>query len=187
MVYFVEYARYNKRVISKNYMKKLSTNEWVAVAVVIVIVAVLLLFTTLFSTARPATQNDQQKNMQQGNIQGDQLPNPSFKAEDTVIGKGDEAVVGKTVSLNYTGTLENGKVFDSSIPRGEPFTFTLGQGQVIQGWEQGILGMKVGGKRRLVIPGDMAYGNQAIPGPDGSVLIPANATLIFDVELVEVK
>lgn len=100
---------------------------------------------------------------------------------DTVQGAGAEAVAGKTVTVNYVGTLENGTVFDASANHGQPFTFTLGAGKVIQGWDEGIVGMKVGGKRHLVIPPDKGYGPQAI----GS--IPANSTLIFDVELLSVQ
>lgn len=98
------------------------------------------------------------------------------------LGTGPEAKAGDTVSVNYTGMLVDGTVFDSSIPRGEPITFTLGVGQVIPGWDQGIAGMKVGGKRHLVIPPELAYGNQAVGG-----VIPANSTLVFDVELMAVQ
>jgi|TARA_B100001971_G_C18267810_1_gene595617 FKBP-type peptidyl-prolyl cis-trans isomerase len=99
---------------------------------------------------------------------------------DTVIGTGEEAVAGKIITVHYTGTLTNGAKFDSSIDRGEPFRFILGAGQVIQGWEQGFAGMKVGGKRSLVIPANMAYGDRAIGA------IPAGSTLLFDVELLAV-
>lgn len=102
--------------------------------------------------------------------------------ENKVVGTGDEAVAGKTVFVNYTGTLENGTKFDSSYDRGEPIDFVLGTGRVIKGWDMGIAGMKVGGKRRLVIPAALAYGNQAVGG-----VIPANAVLVFEVELVGVK
>lgn len=100
---------------------------------------------------------------------------------DTVVGKGAEAVSGKNVTVHYTGTLKDGTKFDSSVDRKEPFTFTLGAGQVIKGWDQGLLGMKVGGKRKLTIPAELAYGANAVGA------IPANSTLIFDVELLEVK
>jgi FKBP-type peptidyl-prolyl cis-trans isomerase len=100
---------------------------------------------------------------------------------DTVVGSGAEATPGKTVSVNYVGMLQDGTVFDASANHGSPITFTLGSGQVIPGWEQGIAGMKVGGKRHLVIPPDLGYGAQA-NGP-----IPANSTLVFDVELVAVQ
>lgn len=101
--------------------------------------------------------------------------------EDVVVGKGAEATNGKSVTVHYTGTLKDGTKFDSSVDRKEPFTFTLGAGQVIKGWEQGIQGMKVGGKRKLTIPPELAYGANAVGA------IPANSTLIFDVELLEVK
>lgn len=100
---------------------------------------------------------------------------------DSVVGKGAEAVNGKTVSVHYTGKLTNGNVFDSSVSRGLPFEFPLGGGMVIEGWELGIAGMKVGGKRTLTIPPELGYGSQDM----GS--IPPNSTLIFDVELLGVK
>ena len=108
---------------------------------------------------------------------------PASKVEttDTVVGKGAEAVAGKTITVHYTGTLKDGTKFDSSVDRKEPFTFNLGSGQVIKGWEQGIVGMKVGGKRKLVIPPELAYGPNAVGA------IPANSVLLFDVELLEVK
>ncbi len=102
--------------------------------------------------------------------------------EDIQVGTGAEAVPGKTITVNYTGTLTNGTVFDSSYGRNEPFTLQLGSGQVIPGWEQGLQGMKVGGKRRLTIPSALGYGTQGA----GST-IPPNATLIFEVELLDVK
>ncbi len=100
--------------------------------------------------------------------------------DDVKIGGGEEAVAGKTVRVHYVGRLENGQEFDSSIKRGQPFEFTLGAGMVIAGWEEGILGMKEGGERTLVIPPQFGYGDRAI-GP-----IPPNSTLLFSVELVEV-
>ena len=100
--------------------------------------------------------------------------------EDTIVGDGDEAVTGKTVVVNYTGAFEDGKVFDTSVGRA-PFEFTLGAGQVIAGWDQGVVGMKVGGQRVLIIPSDLGYGDQGY-GP-----IPGKATLVFEIELLEVK
>lgn len=105
-----------------------------------------------------------------------------LKIEDLKVGDGKEAVAGKTVSVHYTGTLVDGKKFDSSVDRGQPFLFPLGQGRVIQGWDKGVQGMKVGGKRKLTIPPAMGYGAQGAGG-----VIPPNATLLFDVELLEVK
>jgi FKBP-type peptidyl-prolyl cis-trans isomerase len=103
--------------------------------------------------------------------------------EDIEIGTGKEAQAGNTVTAHYHGTLTNGKVFDSSYQRNEPFSFKLGAGMVIKGWDEGIAGMKVGGKRRLTIPPDLAYGKRGA----GSGLIPPDATLVFDVELVAVN
>ncbi len=105
---------------------------------------------------------------------------PKVEITDSVVGKGAEAVAGKSVTVNYTGTLKDGTKFDSSIGR-EPFVFNLGSGQVIKGWEQGIPGMKVGGKRKLVIPPELAYGANTVGA------IPANSTLTFEVELLDVK
>lgn len=102
---------------------------------------------------------------------------------DEVIGTGAEAKAGDTVTVNYSGTLLNGKKFDSSYDRGTPFSFQLGVGGVIKGWDQGVSGMKVGGKRKLVIPPELAYGSREM----GNGAIPANSTLVFEVELLGVK
>ena len=98
-------------------------------------------------------------------------------------GTGERAQNGDRVTVHYVGALENGTKFDSSIDRGQPFTFTLGAGQVIKGWDLGILGMKKGEKRRLTIPPEYAYGSRGIPGGP----IPPNATLIFEVELLKIE
>ena len=109
---------------------------------------------------------------------------------DTKVGTGPEATVGSTVYMHYTGwlykpmaTRQRGRQFDSSITRGEPLDFVLGTGRVIKGWDQGVLGMKVGGKRTLIIPAHLAYGKRGAPGGG----IPPDADLIFDVELVKIK
>lgn len=126
------------------------------------------------------SQEDIQKQLQE------QLANQNkgekVESTDITIGNGAEAVTGKEVTVHYTGTLTDGKKFDSSLDRNEPFSFTIGSGQVIPGWEQGVAGMKVGGKRKLVIPPSLAYGEQS-PSPD----IPPNSTLVFEIELLEVK
>jgi FKBP-type peptidyl-prolyl cis-trans isomerase len=101
---------------------------------------------------------------------------------DITVGDGPEARSGQKVTVHYTGWLKNGTKFDSSLDRGQPFVFGLGQGQVIKGWDMGVAGMKVGGKRRLIIPADLGYGARGAAG-----VIPPNAQLIFDVELLGVN
>jgi FKBP-type peptidyl-prolyl cis-trans isomerase len=103
--------------------------------------------------------------------------------DETKAGTGAQAVAGKTVKVHYTGTFPDGTVFDSSVSRGDPIEFELGRGRVIKGWDEGIALMKVGGKARLTIPPELAYGERG----EGGGVIPPNATLVFDVELVEMK
>jgi FKBP-type peptidyl-prolyl cis-trans isomerase len=101
--------------------------------------------------------------------------------EDIMVGSGAAVVSGDTVSVHYVGRLASGEEFDNSEKRGAPFSFTVGEGRVIAGWEQGLVGMKKGGQRILVIPADLAYGNRQV-GP-----IPPNATLVFSIELLDIK
>ena len=99
---------------------------------------------------------------------------------EIVVGTGVEARVRKRVTVHYTGCFQDGRKFDSSVDRKKPFTFTLGVGEVIKGWDEGVATMKVGGKRRLIIPPELAY------GASGQGSIPANATLIFDIDLLDI-
>lgn len=104
-----------------------------------------------------------------------------LQIQDEVVGTGAEAVPGKKVTVNYVGTLVDGTKFDSSYDHGTPFSFNLGAGEVIVGWDQGVAGMKIGGKRKLIVPPSLGYGSQTV-GP-----IPANSTLVFEVELLGVE
>lgn len=170
------------------------TSTGIAVAVAIVVVGGFLFFgSSIFSFFGPAqalgepefattTLTTQQPMNEESTMELPQQLPTSLTIKDTVVGDGAEAVAGKTVTVHYLGMLPDGTVFDGSKKRGQPFTFTLGAGQVIQGWDQGVAGMKVGGTRQLIIPPDMGYGAQGAGG-----VIPPNATLIFEVELLDVK
>ncbi len=102
-----------------------------------------------------------------------------LEIEDQIVGEGDEATAGQTVEVHYTGWLTDGTKFDSSHDRNQTFSFKLGGGQVIAGWDQGVAGMKIGGSRKLTIPADLGYGERGAGG-----VIPPNATLVFKVELI---
>jgi len=137
---------------------------------------------TVFALTAPSWHSPAMAQGAQGKMS--ELPS-GLKYTDSKVGDGAAATAGHKVSVHYTGWLDNkgekGKKFDSSVDRGEPFSFTLGGGQVIKGWDQGVAGMKVGGKRTLVIPPELGYGARGAGG-----VIPPNATLIFDVELLKV-
>jgi FKBP-type peptidyl-prolyl cis-trans isomerase FkpA len=148
-----------------------------SLAVIVLIVGGVLVFGKGSNNA-----NGSQPAQSSGSPAASASPAGKLEVTDEVVGTGDEAVAGKTVTVNYVGTLTNGKKFDSSYDRNQPFDFKLGGGQVIKGWDEGVAGMKVGGKRKLVIPPDLGYGAQGA-GSD----IPPNATLVFEVELLGVK
>lgn len=118
---------------------------------------------------------------QTNNQENSKITESGLSITDIAVGEGDQAKQGQTVTVNYTGTLENGDQFDTSIGRA-PFSFPLGAGRVIKGWDEGVVGMKVGGKRRLTIPPELGYGSRGA----GNV-IPPNATLIFEIELLKVN
>jgi len=109
-----------------------------------------------------------------------------LKYQDIKVGTGKSPKKGDMVVVHYTGTFENGEKFDSSLDRGRPFEFRIGMGQVIKGWDEGVASMKTGGKRKLIIPGKLAYGDKGI-SQGGKTIIPPNATLLFDVELLDIK
>ena len=149
---------------------KLDQREWIATIVALFVVGFFFIF-------GPGLISIFTNNKTTGIV----TQKPQLLTTDTVIGTGQVAVSGNRVTVNYTGRLVDGKIFDSSISRNEPFQFVLGAEQVIKGWDEGIIGMKVGGKRTLSIPSELGYGAKDY-GP-----IPANSTLIFDVELLKVE
>jgi peptidylprolyl isomerase len=154
-------------------MKKLTFKEAIAVAASIGVIGFLLFGSSIVALFNPNNNKASQTAMK--------TPSTGVATEDIIVGTGETAKAGDTITVNYIGTLTDGKVFDSSYDRKQPFTFVLGQGKVIRGWEEGFKGMRVGGKRRIIIAPDYGYGAQNI-GP-----IPANSTLIFDVELLNVS
>lgn len=147
------------------------------IAIIIAVVAVLISALYIFKIVELPGQSQPVASKQTSQA----TPQEELKIEDIVIGTGDEVKSGDTIVIHYKGTLEDGTQFDSSYDRGEPFETKIGVGEVIQGWDEGVVGMKTGGKRRLIIPPSLGYGEQAVG------TIPANSTLIFDVELVEIK
>lgn len=157
---------------------------------VVVVVAAAILAVTVIALSLAVAQTAPAKKaparpMASGptKVTGEGTKTPSgLQYWDIKVGTGAEAATGQHVKVDYTGWLTNGKKFDSSVGTGRPFDFTLGQAQVIKGWDEGIVGMKVGGKRQLHIPPDLAYGEKGY-----DTVIPPNSTLIFDVRLVEVK
>ena len=149
-------------------------------ALIIIITILILMAFGAYVWLKPLPPKKEPQNQNQDNSQN--LNTQKMKIETLQEGTGAEAKTGDTVVVNYVGTLENGTKFDSSIDRGETFSFTLGENRVIQGWELGVLGMKIGEKRKLTIPPELGYGDQAVGN-----IIPANSTLIFEVELIEIK
>jgi FKBP-type peptidyl-prolyl cis-trans isomerase len=149
-------------MIGKRHMKRLLQT------LVLILIAMPLIVTSLIVTSMwaPVAAHAQ----------------PGLQITDQIVGTGQEATPHSLVTVHYTGWLMDGKKFDSSVDRNEPFTFSLGRGDVIPGWDQGVQGMRVGGKRELIIPPQLAYGERGYPGA-----IPPNATLKFDVELLDVK
>lgn len=172
-------------------MRKITFREGLAVAVALVAVYVFFIGYNPFAAQQPSaaagsqaaaageeTSMQNNKTENQGQTQNAAAAPQGLGVTDTRLGTGAAVQDGDTVTVNYTGMLLNGTKFDSSYDRGQPFTFTVGAGQVIKGWELGLVGMKVGGARRLVIPPELGYGAASV-GP-----IPANSTLVFDIELL---
>ena len=164
------------------------TPTGIAITLALVVVATFFIFPGLFPFRSSSPSNDSQAQVITNTQTASTMPTEpvtELTMRDDVVGTGATAAAGDSVTVNYVGALTNGTVFDASASHQETvngFTFNLGAGQVIKGWDQGIVGMKEGGKRTLVIPASLAYGSQAV----GDV-IPANSTLIFEVELLKVQ
>ncbi len=155
-------------------MRTLRRQEYIALTIALAVIGFFFVFG---GSVLQAVGSASRKSSPDSLINSQQIMNIS----DTVVGSGPEAMPGKQVTVHYIGKFTDGRVFDSSISRGQPFTFILGAGQVITGWDKGLAGMKVGGKRILVIPPEFGYGSRDV-GP-----IPANSTLVFEVELLDVS
>jgi FKBP-type peptidyl-prolyl cis-trans isomerase len=151
----------------------------------VVVVIIILAFSAIFAAAQSAAKKAATPNTDApSKVTGAGVKTPSGLIYwDIRVGNGQTAKEGSHVRVHYTGWLTTGKKFDSSVDAGKPFDFTIGNGEVIKGWEEGIAGMRVGGKRQLRIPPSLGYGAEGTPGGP----IPANATLVFDVQLLGVQ
>ena len=162
------------------------TQTGIAVALALVVVIMFFMLPGLSPFGRTPVDQSQTLPIDTEQSASNIMPTENvtqLQMVDIVIGTGAVATAGDSVTVNYVGSLTNGTVFDASANRGnEGLTFTLGVGQVIKGWDLGVAGMKEGGKRKLVIPASLAYGDQAVGG-----VIPANSTLVFEVELLKVQ
>lgn len=157
-------------------MARVSKHEAIGVATALVVVFGFLFFGNyIFQKAAP-----KEKTQAASSVTANSQDAQTSGVQDTTLGNGPAVKSGDTVSVNYIGTLVDGTKFDSSYDRGEPISFTVGSGQLIKGFDEGVVGMQVGGKRKLTIPPELGYGAQAV-GP-----IPANSTIIFEVELVKI-
>jgi FKBP-type peptidyl-prolyl cis-trans isomerase FkpA len=156
-------------------------NQRIAIIVVVVLLLAAAAF-LVYSTSRPEQPGAGQSAAGLPDITNLTTTDSGLQYKDVTVGSGAEAQAGNTVSVHYTGWLTDGTKFDSSLDRGQPFSFSLGSGGVIAGWDEGVAGMKIGGKRILVIPANLGYGASGAGG-----VIPPNATLIFEVELLDVK
>jgi len=156
--------------------------KYIIAAVIIVVIAVAVVAAAQTAAKKPAAPAKPNTNAPT-KVTGDGVKTASgLQYWDIKVGNGAEAKEGSHVRVHYTGWLTTGKKFDSSVDAGQPFDFTIGNGEVIKGWEEGVSGMKVGGKRQLRIPPELAYGEAG-----SAPVIPPNATLIFDVQLLQVQ
>jgi len=173
-------------------MRKISKHEIIAIALAIVVAGFFFgfgkqLFSKKDNNIQMNNQSDQSQIMGGNATSSIKVRGDGLVIEDIVPGSGEEALSGKKVTVHYVGTLTSGKKFDSSVDRGILLSFVLGNGEVIAGWDAGVAGMKVGGKRKLIVPPELGYGSQQITDNDGNVILPANSTLIFEVELLKIE
>lgn len=155
---------------------------WIIIIVLVVIGGIFFVVSSKTNNQKMSTDATKTDTMTTTNYTNTATESGKLVIEDIKVGSGPEVKKGDTVVMHYIGTLENGTKFDSSVDRGQPFETQIGVGQVIKGWDEGVPGMKVGGKRKLTIPAELGYGARGA----GSV-IPPNATLTFEVELLEIK
>lgn len=165
-----------------------SREKWIAVIVAILVVGIffwgMFAYQQQTNNSAQLTTNTMTDNSTSTPTSAPQTMPDGLISQDIVTGTGAEAKAGSSVTVNYVGALQDGTIFDSTASHNnQPFNFTIGAGKVIPGWEEGVSGMKVGGKRRLIIPPSLAYGAQGA----GNGVIPPNATLIFEIELLQVK
>jgi|SRR3989344_922514 len=158
-------------------MKKLSQTQWIAVVVALGAVGYIFFLGGSLNNVTSNLSQSGAATMSENNSANQ----TTLVVQDSTVGTGAEAMAGKVVTVNYVGTFQDGTKFDASADHGEPFSFTLGAGEVIKGWDQGVAGMKIGGKRVLIVPPELGYGDRQV-GP-----IPPNSTLIFAVELLKVE
>jgi FKBP-type peptidyl-prolyl cis-trans isomerase len=159
-------------------MSKRTTNEKLAIGIGVAIMVPVLGLLFFPSLVREEAEQNFASETSGGVVTSSSL----MQITDSIVGTGTEAVAGKRVTVHYVGKLADGTVFDASAAHGAPFSFDLGAGRVIAGWDEGVVGMKVGGKRTLVIPPELGYGASGYPP-----VIPPNATLTFDIELLNVE
>lgn len=157
-------------------------NKTYLIAGVVVVIFVVVVMYKKTPKANPIKENIQSSSSLSSEKVVGRTKSDELKKEDLVVGTGQEAQEGDTVKVDYRGILLDGTQFDSSYERKQPFLFTIGGGQVIRGWDEGVLGMKIGGKRRLIIPPALAYGDHGVPGA-----IPPKATLTFEIELLGIQ
>jgi len=163
-------------------MSSFTHGKQIAVGAAIIVIIGIFFYADIINTLFSSNKNTNEDRDSSASLTNTMENKNELNVVDVVVGSGPEVKAGLTAVVHYVGTLENGTKFDSSYDRGEPFSFVVGIGNVIKGWDEGLLGMKVGGKRRLIIPPHLAYGDRGIPPA-----IPPSSTLIFEVELLGVR